>query len=59
MTQDVSFMDKTKTDHLSARQAAMLAALVAVGPLAIDTYLPAMPAVVKFFQHPQPVYSFL
>ena len=37
-------MYKASSESLSFRLAVMLAALVAIGPFAIDTYLPALPA---------------
>ncbi|MGI9282546.1 MAG: multidrug effflux MFS transporter [Endozoicomonas sp.] len=37
------------TNKLSTRLALMLAALVAIGPFGIDTYLPAMPAMAAFY----------
>ena len=43
-------MSKANSEPLSNRLAVMLAALVAIGPFAIDTYLPALPAMAKTFE---------
>ena len=42
-------MYKASSQPLSVRLAVMLAALVAIGPFAIDTYLPALPTMAKDF----------
>ncbi|WP_051789837.1 Bcr/CflA family efflux MFS transporter [Endozoicomonas montiporae] len=42
-------MNKASSESLSIRLAVMLAALVAIGPFAIDTYLPALPAMAADF----------
>lgn len=42
-------MNKASFEPLSIRLAVMLAALVAIGPFAIDTYLPALPVMAKGF----------
>lgn len=42
-------MYKAGSEPLSVRLAVMLAALVAIGPFAIDTYLPALPAMARDF----------
>ena len=42
-------MEQARSNSPSGRLALMLAALVAVGPFAIDTYLPAFPAMAVYF----------
>ncbi|MRI33557.1 Bcr/CflA family drug resistance efflux transporter [Endozoicomonas sp. OPT23] len=42
-------MEQGKSTALSTRLAAMLAALVAIGPFGIDTYLPALPQMASFY----------
>ena len=42
-------MNKANAEPLSVRLAVMLAALVAIGPFAIDTYLPALPTMAQDF----------